>query len=158
MSKKTEISISVTVNEIRAGLQKLIGSEHSQVITEAIIENLAETEVGLIQLYRAMSGIKDSVPFRVMDEVWVNFDSLPTWRMDRDKMGASPGLIFKDRLRCTIGDINLQKADSIYVKYRIIDSAGIEKDDTYWVNARNVHPATEDPFENDKDVQDGLPF
>ena len=69
MAKKTHIDVKVSVESIRDSLRKRIVSENSALITNVIIGNLEKSEVGLEQLYKALSGVQDKMQFKVGDRV-----------------------------------------------------------------------------------------
>ena len=81
--KKTHISVDIAVEDIRAALKKLICSDHSQLIGDVIIDNLLETDVGVKQLYLAMSGVREILKFKALDEVYIKYDYLYTSRILR---------------------------------------------------------------------------
>lgn len=134
---KTHINVKISVSEIRAGLKKLIRSEHSELISEMIVSNLAETEEGLSQLYLAMSGVRVQFRFKVFDEVWVKFSSLATWRMDKEKMQAAD-LMFKGMVKGTIVEMNPHKTLPYKVKYTYRGKDDVEGTDDYWLDESNL--------------------
>lgn len=121
--KKESITINVNVEDIQAGLRKLLRSEFAPLIAEIIIDNLATTEVGLDQLYLAFSGVKKQIKFNVLDQVYVKKSKCATWKMDEDAMKKAD-MIFKGAVRAEITEINPCKKDPIAIKYNIITSTG----------------------------------
>lgn len=121
--KKESITINVNVEDIQAGLRKLLRSEFAPLISQIIIDNLATTEVGLDQLYLAFSGIQKKIKFNVLDEVYVKKMKCATWKMDVDAMEKAD-IIFKGAVRAEITEIDPCRKDPIAIKYKIITHAG----------------------------------
>ena len=132
MPKKEYINVQISVEELRAGLQKLIRSEHSFLISETIINHLAGTPVGLARLYQSMAGVRKTFKFKPLDEVYVDFHSLSTYKMDKDKMIAS-GLIVKDFVLCTVAEVSPFTDYPYKVKYTYIKPDGTKEVDDSWV-------------------------
>ena len=82
------VDIKLTSDEIKAILEKLIKSSHAPLIADIVVENLRFTEVGLSQLYLAINGVRRILPFKVLDKVLVDYNTLPTWRFDEEKSKA----------------------------------------------------------------------
>ena len=119
----THIDVKVTVESIRDSLRKRIVSENSKLITDVIIGNLSITEVGLRQLFKALSGVEESVPYKVGDFVMVRIDPLYGWKFDKDKTKEA-GLIIQGRVRAQIMAIKQYQDAAIELKYNVLDSNG----------------------------------
>jgi hypothetical protein len=132
MSKKDKITIEVTTEQIRAGLQKLIRSEHSALITQQIIDNLSITDQGLSQLYQALSGVRPHFKFKVLDTVFIPFDSLATWRMNKENMTAA-NILFKDKVKGVIKQVDTLRTYPYLVEYTLINDTKEESIDETWV-------------------------
>lgn len=117
----THIEVKVTVESIRDSLRKKIVSENSKLITDVIIDNLSITEVGLKQLFRALSGIEDKIPYKVGDFVMVKIDPLYSWKFDKVKTREA-GLIVQERLRAQIISIKPYHDASLEIQYDVLDS------------------------------------
>lgn len=146
MSKeKTHINIEVKIDDIRAGLQKLIRSDYSSLIAETIVTHLSITEEGLKQVYLAMSGVKVCAKFKVLDKVLVKSDTLPSWRMDLDKTKEA-GYSVKGLVKGNIQDIDMTQSSAYQIYYKYLNSAGEEHIDTIWINEKYIELA---PSSND---------
>ena len=156
MQKKEHINIRVSLEELRAGLQKMIRSEHSSLISKVIIDNLSVTEVGLQQLYRAMSGVSEKFKYKTLDEVSVKYDALSTWRMDKEKMKEA-NLIFQDHVNGTVTEVDPQRSQPYHINYECIDSKGARSKEDSWVSEEYIKP-----FLSSSDIlvkdQEDLPF
>jgi len=119
----THIEVKVTVESIRDSLRKRIVSENSKLITDVIISNLSVTEVGIKQLFKALNGIEESVPYKVGDFVMVKIEPLYGWKFDKDKTKEA-GLIIQGRLRAQIIAIKLYQDAAVELKYSVLDSSG----------------------------------
>ena len=143
--KKESINIRITEAELRGLLEARITSAHRDLISSVIMANLAKTEIGFEQLFKSMQGIAPSSKFNVGDEVWVKYTNLPTWRYD-EKLMRDKDIIFKEMVKCTISEIDLQLKDGIRLKHRCVKSkeSDITTDD-YLVAEQNLRKI-EDPF------------
>lgn len=120
MEKKKSILVEISVDTIKETLQKEIKSEHAPIIANAIIEQLSRTEVGMEDLYFALQGVVREFKYKILDEVWVRFDQLPSWRMDKVAM-KTEGLIVRDTyVKCTVTDINPFSRTCYSIEYKCI--------------------------------------
>lgn len=120
MDKKDHILVKVPVNGIRESLVKIISSEHARLITNVIIEQLNHTEIGLDKLYMALSGVPFTYRFNILDEVWVNIDHLPGWRMNKDAMVKANLLKNNAYIKCTINKISPHRKHCYNVQFNIL--------------------------------------
>jgi hypothetical protein len=153
--KKSYVDVRIEVEEVRAALKKIIRSDFNNLIAEVIIDNLNETEVGISQLYLAMSGVRKLPRFKVLDEIYAEVPSLASWRMDKSRMETEK-MLFQGKVKCKITDINLQRRDSYHVEYTFLDNklGSTPIKDTYWLNEDKMKLST------DKEIIEGedLPF
>jgi len=157
MVKKESVQVTVTLDEIRAGLQKLIRSDHSRAITDVILGNLALSEIGLEQLYKAFNGIVPVCKFKVLDEVYVDMSVCASWQFDKEKMKDAK-MIFKGHIKAQITEINIYKRQPLRLSYKYIDNSGVEqKYEHTWVEEKSVHLITSEMIEDLKE-EDQLPF
>jgi len=121
MSKKTHIDVTISVESIRDGLRKLLISEHSALITKVIIGQLEKTDVGLEQLYKAMSGVQDKLKYKIGDYVMVSMDILHTWKFDKNKSEIA-GLVKQNRMRGLIESVDPFLKYPYTIDIEVIDS------------------------------------
>jgi len=119
----THIDVKVTVESIRDSLRKRIVSENSKLLTDVIIGNLNTTEVGMAQLFKALSGIEETISYKVGDFVMVKTEPLYGWKFDKDKTKEA-GLIIHDRVRAQVVCIDKYKLNSLELSYIVKDSDG----------------------------------
>ena len=128
-----EFTMTVTTNELSIKLKEIIRSPNSNLIIEVILENLAETAVGLEQLYKAFSGIKTIIPFMIDDEVWVPFKELAYWNSDETAM-LDQKMIIKGYVKCRIRTVMPRQHNSLNVSYtHITESTKLEEIYSYTV-------------------------
>jgi hypothetical protein len=120
---KTHIDVKVSVESIRDSLRKRIISENSMLITDVIINNLKNTEMGLEQLFNALSGIEDKISYKVGDHVMVEVDPLYTWKFSKEK-SAEAGLFLNNRIRAQIMEINPYSKTPLNLIYDVVDNKG----------------------------------
>ncbi len=134
MSNQVEhINLKVKTEDVRAGLQKVIRSEHAHLISNVIIEHLGLTGLGVEHLILALSGIEVTPRFKVLDKVYVKFDSLPTWRMNKEKMIANK-MIIKDCIEATVVEVDMLVKSPYKLTYNFMHNSDDEiHKDNYWM-------------------------
>lgn len=150
MSQKTHIDIKVTLDELRLSLQKLIKSEHSSLITEVIVNNLKTTEVGLEHLYKSFSGMKVVPKFKVLDEIYVKYQYLGSWRNDKNTM-IEHNMLFKDHVKAVVIGIDMTKNYSVQIKYTGRDKGKEPEVHEHYVPEIACHLITKDFLGDDEE-------
>ena len=137
--KDKEINITLSTKELRESLQGIINSPHAKAMAEVIISNLAITEIGLEQLYKAqMLGKVPTSIYKKGDKVWLPSGNLTSWRMDLEAMRVQ-NLIFKDLVLCTITEVNYERRANLSITYPYIDKTTKELlQETYSVDEKYV--------------------
>lgn len=130
----TELNIKISHKELREGLQKMIHSEHSVLISEIIIANLVNTPVGLEQLFKAFLGLRTIAKFKVLDRVKFNVDDyLYAWNYSKEKT-QEKGLIHQNLIRGIVTKVNLQSDKPYEVEYTAVDSQDKEFTKTVYLS------------------------
>ena len=139
MSADSEIHLTIDKKEIRRVLRNyLITSPFPDIIADVIISNLGETQIGLVQLCRAFSGIAPSSRFKPFDQVLVKWQGLSTWRCD-EKIMKEKGLLHQGYCNAEIVEIDLIKSYSVCIKYDYYDNAGVLNTDPYhWTGEQYI--------------------
>ena len=148
MSKKKILNYQVTEGELKRTLRTILNTPYSTLIANVIIDNLAESPVGLVQFTKALSGVSSEIPFKVLEDVWVPYESLATWRLNKQAMGDND-MIIRGYVKCSIVEIHPTKLESIRVKYlcRLEKDPGVTEFDTYDIPHDVCLKATEDFIE-----------
>jgi len=124
----------------------MLGSEYSDLISQVIVDNLSVTEVGLSQLYKSFSGLKDEFKFKVGQKVLLNKSNLYSWRIDEGKM-MEAGMLKQGRITCMITKLTKTQEKPYTVKYTYLDSSGKEGEDTINVDESGMFPVDEYPLD-----------
>lgn len=146
MSNKDYIMVKIYKEQIRTQLKKMLSSEYSDLISQVIVDNLSVTEVGLSQLYKSFSGLKDEFKFKVGQKVLVNESNLYSWRIDKEKM-AEAGMLKQGKITCMIANLTKTQAKPYTVKYTYINSSGEQGEETTDVNESEMFPVDEYPLD-----------
>lgn len=120
MPTKEELVIKIKIEDLRDKLERIIVSEHSSLIADVLIANLQKSEVGLRQCFLALSGIKETAKFNVLDRVLVPKDSVYSWEYSPENTEKA-GLLHKGQLAGFIREIDLQKENSYDVEVTVMD-------------------------------------
>lgn len=130
MAKKEKFEVKITTEELRLNLRDILsGSRFSSLVADVIVDNLSETEIGLEQLYKALGGTRPKAKFKVLDNVLIDMNALPTWRTDKE---ATAKLLFQGRMKGCISEINLQKKCAYKVEYAYIEEGSSEIKISHW--------------------------
>ncbi len=151
MSK--DVTITVSMEQIKRALQKLIKSEHSKLIANVIVDNLSITDRGLSQLYNAFTGIEETCPYKIGQEILADVHALSSWRFDKPAM-IEAGIIVNNKMKCGIMEIDMLKNSCLHVKYKYLRSdegENHEQEDDTWIRLDYAHPI-------DELIIDELPF
>lgn len=146
MGKKIDlVEIKLTAQEIKDMLLAHIKSPHSKLVADIIIGNLAETEVGLKQLFMAMQGVFKPVEFEIGQAVFVKPEKLYDWRFNRDLM-VTYGYLVNGFVPGVITETNNHKEKRVTVSYNYIDKEKGDKDTVYSqeVNEGDIQDASDD--------------
>lgn len=151
---KSHIDVKVSIDSIRDGLRKLLVSNHSALIANVIIGNLAPTEVGLEQLYKAMSGVYEKPKYKIGDLVRIKIEHLYSWQFDKTAT-EKEGNTIDGRLLCQIISIDPTKIAMYEVRYQAV-SGSVKKEITSMVGESKVH--LDDEWPENMVKEDDLPF
>lgn len=145
MSSKDYIHVKISKEQIRTQLKKVLGSEHCDLISQVIIDNLSETEVGLAQLYKAFSGLKDQLKYKAGQIVWVKLSVLYTWKIGKDQMSAAR-MIHQEQVKALITEVTKTKLNPYKIKYDYIGIDGKQSEDEIEVEEESLNPYDEYPM------------
>lgn len=152
---KKNITVKVTADSLKDRLRKGLVLSYPELLTTVIIENLARTEVGLEQLFKAFSGIEDKPKFRVGEHMMLTQDAAYTWKYDKTKMEEA-GLLFQERIKCQILSIDMYKKAPYEVTYTALNTVGGSEDVKHEVEEKSI--CREDEWPGDGKQGDDLPF
>jgi len=154
MIQDKEITIRVSKQEIQYEFSKLLTGPNKDVIADIVVNHLAEREIGLHQLYKALSGIKPVSKYKVLDEVLINIRAVYNYKMNKDKTEVSK-LMFKGYLPGKVTTIDLYREDAILVQFKCIGDDDQEVVVESWMAEKSLLSKESDMIEPDKD---DLPF
>jgi hypothetical protein len=151
---KTHIDVKVSVECIKDSLRKKIVSEHSALIANVIIGNLAVTEVGLEQLYKAMSGVYEAPKYKIGDLVRVKMDDLYSWNFDKQKT-EELGTMIQGRILCQIREIDLTKLKPYNVGFTAVSGDNTKE---LTCEVAEIKISLDDEWPENLEKEDDLPF
>lgn len=132
-----EFNINTTVSniEIKKTLESLINSPYKSLISEVIVKHLANSDLGLESLFLAFANVVREIPFKVLDEVYIHYDNLPSWRLNRTSMES---ILFKNHVKAKITKIDDTMKDSITYTFIALDydpnGNVVETEQSYTIN------------------------
>lgn len=165
MEEEKKVNIQISIYEVANLLSKHMvqGSGEGQAVVNLIIGQLALTEKGLPQLFKALLGILPTLIYKEKDWVYVRLDMLPSWKMDKAATAALPSV--KDGfILAQIKECNVYKGSPYKVVYDVIkEGAKVASPDESDIREEYVREKAEDfvdildALEKMKDEKD-LPF
>ena len=166
MEEEKKVNIQVSVHEVANLLSKHMvqGSGEGRAVTNLIVGQLALTEKGLPQLFKALLGIFPSLIYKEKDWVYVRLDILPSWKMDKVATAALPSV--KDGyILAQITECNVYKEAPYRIVYDVMkDGANVATADRSDVRESDILEKAEDfvdildALEELKNKSDELPF
>jgi len=132
-------NIEFSKKDLKQALRGVITSPHRENIVNAIIDTCTLTEE-IENLALALMGIKREFPFKILDEVWIKINALPTWRMDKSRM-RKENLVFKDLVKGTVVKSTDSNQNVFTVEFLSIDlNNQVKKSETYTVDGKYIIP------------------
>lgn len=108
--------VSVSVDDLQAALINIINSTHKKLIAEVLMTNLKNTPKGYSHLYMALSGVRETSPYKIGDNVLLKMDYLPGWRIEKKRFVEGEDL-HQGKVKAIVTDVDLTKEDSIKVEF-----------------------------------------
>lgn len=150
-------SVEVTVQELELLLKNALkSSPHSEILTKIIIHNLDTTQVGIVQLFKALNGIDNETKWKVGMNVLVNENNIYSSSIDKPKM-KELGMIHKGWIKAHITSINIYNSYPVTVDIIAIStSTGEEFTNRQTVPLDSI--VEEDQWPEFHPIKDDLPF
>jgi len=141
-----EVNVTLSEEDFKKILKKLIVHPNSKLIIDAIVGNLMMTSHGCTHLYKAFMGIDIIPKFTIGDNVWIDENGIPTWRMNIDKM-KTDGKFFQGKLAGKIEKVDIYSSDVYTVEFQIYNTAGVEITDIYPIRESYLSERDDDEIE-----------
>lgn len=141
-----EINVTLSEEDFRKMLKKIVVHPNSKLIVDAIVGNLMMTSHGCSHLYKAFIGIEATAKFKIGDNVWIDEHGIPSWRMNMDKMKAD-GKFFQGKLAGKIAEVDIYRSDIYSVEFEICNTAGVETVDIYQMRESYLTERDDDEIE-----------
>lgn len=141
-----EINVTLSEEDFRKMLKKIVVHPNSKLIIDAIVGNLTQTVNGYTHLYKAFMGLDIIPKFKVGDNVWIEENGLPSWRMNMDKMKAD-GKFFQGKLAGKIDKVDIYSSEIYTIEFNAYDKAGVEATDSYQMREAYLSERDDDEIE-----------
>lgn len=109
-------TINISVSDLEIALANIISSPHKKIIAEAIVSNLKNTPKGCAHVYMGLSGVKETSPFKVGDNVLIKLDFIPGWRIDKTKFVEGDNM-FQGKVKGVVINVDITKSDPLKVEF-----------------------------------------
>ena len=138
-----KINIEITDKDIELLLlNNLKDSPNKKLISKTIIDHLGTTDMGIECVYKSFLGINRKFDYKIGQEVWVKLDTLPSWRMNLDKMKEEKR-IFQEQIRASIIEIFPVSRNCYRIEYEYLDKEDKEVKDQSQISEYYVNPVEE---------------
>lgn len=137
---KDEINVTIRKSDLKKMLKNVIQHSQSTLISEVIVENLAQSECGLVNMFHAFNGINPELAdfnLKVGDMIPVKWYGLSTWDWDEQAM-KNAQILLDGTVECHILGYDNTKTHSIHVEYIFIDKSGEKKKTDYWIEPSDI--------------------
>ncbi len=140
---EASIHVELTTEDLIKYLEKQFGDNpNRKLLAKVIVNNLTTSDDGLRQLYLAIGGIIETIPYNISEKVLFKYEGQATWYTNKDKM-MEAGFVKKGYLEGIIKSINPYKKDQIEISYKGVDDKG-----------EPVERETEVPLKNVQKIDD----
>lgn len=129
---KDHFNISVSNTDLEEAFVKALNHPHKNIIAKAVVNNLKLTSLGYEHLFKALLGIEILPKFQIDDEIWLNYENAPTWRMNEDLMRQN-NMIFQGKIKGRIKDINMYSTEQYEISFEHYNKEENLVEDVYWV-------------------------
>jgi len=119
MFKKIEppfFDVSLPTEDLKKALESVLNSKHSKLISEMIIQHLSKTPKGCAHLYMALTGLTETIPFDIDDDVFIKKEHIPGWRINKDFFIEGVNM-FNDLIPARVTDIDITRVEPVEITY-----------------------------------------
>lgn len=150
MSRK--IHIDITDDEFKQLLSKYIVIPNKDKFVDLISGHLCKDSFTMGQVFKAMLGIYSTLNYKEGQYVYVPFDRLATWRVDKDLTLKLPGVV-GDQIPCFIKKVEPFSETPYSVVYQAVrTAASLPEEQDYMVTEQGISGKVE----NIEDVLDQM--
>lgn len=159
-----KINVEVTDKDIKEMLRKNIVMPKASRFIDLLVGHICKDKTSMEQIYKAMLGIYPDFKYKAGDWVYVHYNNLATWRVNKEATLALPGVKNMELIPCQIYEIDIYGEVPYKIKYQAVkDDKPSEQD--YYVVESYIHSKVEnledvlDEIESIKiKDEDNLPF
>ena len=148
-----KINVEVTDKDIKEMLRKNIVMPKASRFIDLLVGHICKERTSMEQIYKALLGIYPEFKYKTGDWVYVKWDNIATWRVDKDLTLALPEVKNNEFIPCFIYDLDIYGEVPYKIKYQSVksgDTKGCEQE--YYV----VESAIQGKVENLEEVLDDL--
>ena len=118
-------NVSISVDDLQAALSNIINSTHKKLIADVLITNLKNTPKGYSHLYMALSGVKETSPFKIGDSVLLKTEYLPGWRVEKKRFVEGEDM-HQGKVKATVIDVDVTRDETVQVEFMAYTSTDPE--------------------------------
>lgn len=160
-----KINVEITDNDIKEMLRKNIVMPKASKFVDLLVGHICKERTSMEQIYKAMLGIYPEFKYKTGDWVYVKWDNIATWRVNKELTMALPGVKNNEFIPCLIYDIDTYGEVPYKIKYQSVKSGETNAcEQEYYVLESAIHSKVEnleevlDELENIDTKDNTLPF
>lgn len=97
-----EITIKITDQDLKQMLKKYIVIPNSDKFLDLLTGHICKDRTAMEQIYKAVLGTYPTFNYKVGDFVYVDFNNLASWRVDKELTLQMPGILDGKYIPCKI--------------------------------------------------------
>lgn len=159
-----KINVEITDKDIKEMLRKNIVMPKASRFIDLLVGHICKDKTSMEQIYKGLLGIYPDFKYKVGEWVYVKYNNLATWRVDKEATLALPGTKNMELIPCQIYEVDTYGEVPYKIKYQAVkDDKPSEQE--YYVSESYIHSKVEnledvlDELESIKiNDEDNLPF
>ena len=159
-----KINVEITDSDIKEMLRKNIVMPKASRFIDLLVGHICKDKTSMEQIYKALLGIYPEFKYKTGEWVYVHYNNIATWRVDKEATLALPGTKNMELIPCQIYEIDTYGEAPYKIKYQTVKDDKPSKQE-YYVSESYIHSKVEnledvlDELESIKiNDEDNLPF
>lgn len=161
-----KINVEITDKDIKEMLRKNIVMPKASRFIDLLVGHICKDKTSMEQIYKGLLGIYPDFKYKVGEWVYVKYNNLATWRVDKEPTLALPGTKNMELIPCQIYEVDTYGEVPYKIKYQAVkEKEGKSSEQEYYVSESYIHSKVEnledvlDEIESIKiKDEDNLPF
>lgn len=146
-----KINVEITDSDIKEMLRKNIVMPKASRFIDLLVGHICKEKTSMEQIYKALLGIYPDFKYKTGEWIYVHYNNLATWRVDKEATLALPSTKNMELIPCKIYEVDTYGEIPYKIKYQAVkDDKPSEQE--YYVSESYIHSKVE----NLEDVLDEI--